>query len=62
MGKQVDPKISKYMSDLAKQRKNPYLPFTNPEYAKEMSAKAAVKRRENANQKGKLDDAQKKSG
>jgi len=44
MTKKVSAEISKYMSDLAKKRKNPYTPFKDKEYAKAMSKKAAEKR------------------
>jgi len=33
-----------YFSELAKKRKNPYLPFKDPEYAKKMSALAVLAR------------------
>lgn len=36
--------LSKYMSELAKKRKNPYTPFKDKDYAKAMSQKAAEKR------------------
>jgi hypothetical protein len=40
-------KDSKFYSDIAKKRKNPYLPFKDKEYAKAMSKKAAEVRKQN---------------
>lgn len=37
--------VSKYFSELAGKRKNPYLPFKNSDYAKRMSARAVAARR-----------------
>lgn len=42
-------KDSKFFSEIAKKRKNPYRPFKDdPEYAKKMSAKAAEARKRKA--------------
>lgn len=43
--KQIDPKRSEYFRELRKQVKNPYLPFTDIEYAKKMSKKAVEARK-----------------
>lgn len=39
MNKDVDPVVSKYMSDLAKKRKNPYYGFKDKNLAKEAGDK-----------------------
>lgn len=46
---EVDPKVSKYFSELARRRKNPYLPFKDKEVARKANqashaAKAKKKR------------------
>jgi len=39
--------ISQYFSELAKKRKNPYTPFKDKAYAKEMARKSVETRRRN---------------
>jgi hypothetical protein len=42
--KEIDPEVSKYFSEMAKKRKNPYLPFKDRVKAKEASRLAQEKR------------------
>lgn len=41
----IDPKVSKYFSELSKKRKKPHLPFKDVKKAKEASRKGVEARR-----------------
>lgn len=49
--KPVDPAVSKYMSELAKKRKHPYLPFKDTNTARAAAMKSVEQRRQRAKRK-----------